>query len=173
VFPSLAHRTVSGAPGAVHSKLFSFGFSMRSSAIIHRTKPLMVDQLQALTISLRGGAPDTVRWRTGHCPVAHWTLSGGAPDCPVRPSLAAFSNGYNLVGGYKYHPIPATSRCGSPSNIPSNIVDISKPSQPSPFIYLSHTQDLGHHKQYKCHKREIKQKRATHVSLALVPCEIH
>jgi hypothetical protein len=29
-------------------------------------------------------------WRTG--------------QCPVRPSPAAFSNGYNLVGGYKYHP---------------------------------------------------------------------
>jgi hypothetical protein len=44
-------------------------------------------------------------WRhTGHCPVVHRTLSGGAPDCPVRPSPAAFSNGYNLVGGYKYHP---------------------------------------------------------------------
>jgi hypothetical protein len=36
--------------------------------------------------------------------VAHRTLSGGAPDCPVRPSPAAISNGYNLVGGYKYHP---------------------------------------------------------------------
>jgi hypothetical protein len=34
---------------------------------------------------------DMVTWRcTGHC--------------PVRPSLAAFSNGYNLVGGYNYHP---------------------------------------------------------------------
>jgi hypothetical protein len=43
-------------------------------------------------------------WHTGHCPVAHRTLSGGAPDCPVRPSPAAFSNGYNLDGGYKYHP---------------------------------------------------------------------
>jgi hypothetical protein len=42
--------------------------------------------------------------RTGHCPVAHQTLSSGAPDCPVRPSPADFSNGYNLVGGYKYHP---------------------------------------------------------------------
>jgi hypothetical protein len=42
--------------------------------------------------------------RTGHCPVAHRTLSDGAPDYPVRPSPAAFSNGYNLVGGYKYHP---------------------------------------------------------------------
>jgi hypothetical protein len=47
-----------------------------------RTKPPTVDQLQALT----------TRWR------------GGALDCPVRPSPAAFSNGYNLVGGYKYHP---------------------------------------------------------------------
>jgi hypothetical protein len=34
---------------------------------------------------------DRVMWRrTGHC--------------PVRPPPAAFSNGYNLVGGYKYHP---------------------------------------------------------------------
>jgi hypothetical protein len=30
-----------------------------------RTKPSMVDQLQALTTRWRGGAPDTVRWRTG------------------------------------------------------------------------------------------------------------
>jgi hypothetical protein len=44
-------------------------------------------------------------WRhTGHCPVAHRSLSGGAPDCLVRPSPADFSNGYNFVGGYKYHP---------------------------------------------------------------------
>jgi hypothetical protein len=42
----------------------------------------MVDQLQALS----GG------WR------------GGTPDCPMRPSPAAFSNGYILDGGYKYHP---------------------------------------------------------------------
>ena len=26
------------------------------------------------------GALDTVRWCTGHCPVVHRTLSGGAPD---------------------------------------------------------------------------------------------
>jgi hypothetical protein len=33
---------------------------------------------------------DKMTWqRTGHC--------------PVRPSPAAFSNGYNLVGTYKYH----------------------------------------------------------------------
>jgi hypothetical protein len=34
---------------------------------------------------------DRMTWRrTGHC--------------PVRPSPATFSNGYNLVGGCKYHP---------------------------------------------------------------------
>jgi hypothetical protein len=34
---------------------------------------------------------DKMTWRrTGHY--------------PVRPSPAAFSTGYNLVGGYKYHP---------------------------------------------------------------------
>jgi hypothetical protein len=48
---------------------------------------------------------DKMTWRrTEHCLVVHRTLSGGAPDCPVRPSPVAFSNGYNLVGGYKYHP---------------------------------------------------------------------
>jgi hypothetical protein len=33
----VCHRTVSGAPGTVHSELYSFGFLRRSSAIIHRT----------------------------------------------------------------------------------------------------------------------------------------
>jgi hypothetical protein len=57
------------------------------------------------------GAPD--------CPVPHEDkASNGRPapspndkmtwqrtgHCLVRPSPAAFSNGYNLVGGYKYHP---------------------------------------------------------------------
>jgi hypothetical protein len=60
---------------------------------------------------LSGVAPD--------CPVPHEDkASNGQPapspngwmtwrrtgHCPVRPSLADFSNGYNLVGGYKYHP---------------------------------------------------------------------
>jgi hypothetical protein len=60
---------------------------------------------------LPGVAPD--------CPVPHEDkASNGRPaptlskrmtwqrtgHCPVRPSLAAFSNGYKLVGGYKYHP---------------------------------------------------------------------
>jgi hypothetical protein len=35
--------------------------------------------------------------RTGRCPVAHRSV-------PVRPSPTSFSNSYNLVGGYKYHP---------------------------------------------------------------------
>jgi hypothetical protein len=39
-----------------------------------RTKPPMVDQLQDLTTRWRGGAPDTVWWRTGHCLVAHRTV---------------------------------------------------------------------------------------------------
>jgi hypothetical protein len=41
------------------------------------------------------GAPDTVRWCTGHCPVAHRTLSGGTPDSPVRQTRAHF--GYPLL----------------------------------------------------------------------------
>ena len=41
------------------------------------------------------GAPDTVRWCTGHCPVVHRTLSGGTPDSPVRQTRAHF--GYPLL----------------------------------------------------------------------------
>jgi hypothetical protein len=39
--------------------------------------------------------------------LAHWTVSGGAPDCPVRPSTADFPNGH--FGGWacKY-PQPPT-----------------------------------------------------------------
>jgi hypothetical protein len=50
--------------------------------------------------------------RTRHCPVTHRTLSGGAPDCPVRPSPAAFTNGYIWVVGYKYHPNRPLQRVG-------------------------------------------------------------
>ena len=62
---------------------------------------------------------------------------------------------------------------GSPSNIPSHLVDTLKPSQPHIFIDPSYTQDLVHYNQHKCHKRESKQLWATQLSLALAPCEIH
>jgi hypothetical protein len=58
-----------------------------------RTKPPTFDQLLTLTVGWRGGAPDKEQ-----------CLSGGAPDCPVRPLPIAFPNGYKMVGGYKYHP---------------------------------------------------------------------
>jgi hypothetical protein len=34
--------------------------------------------------------------------LAHRTVSGGAPDCPVRPSTAAFPNSWFGGWGYKY-----------------------------------------------------------------------
>jgi hypothetical protein len=38
--------------------------------------------------------------------LAHWTVSGGAPDCPVRHATAAFQRPYFGGWGYKYpnHP---------------------------------------------------------------------
>jgi hypothetical protein len=36
--------------------------------------------------------------------LAHRTVSGGAPDCPVCPSTAAFPNGHFGGWGYKYPP---------------------------------------------------------------------
>jgi hypothetical protein len=61
-----------------------------------------------------------VRHRTVRCPhlselqrlnpnswvtwLAHRTVSGGTPDCPVRPSTPAFPNGHFGGWGYKYPP---------------------------------------------------------------------
>jgi hypothetical protein len=42
--------------------------------------------------------------------LAHRIVSGGAPDCPVRPSTAAFPNGHFGGWGYKYPPNHHTSR---------------------------------------------------------------
>jgi hypothetical protein len=36
--------------------------------------------------------------------LAHRTVSGGAPDCSVRPSIAEFPNGHFGGWGYKYPP---------------------------------------------------------------------
>jgi hypothetical protein len=105
-------------------------------------------------------------WRhTGHCPVAHRTVRCAHRQQP-SPTATIWLVAINTIQ-------PATSRCGSPRNIPSYLVDIFKPSQPPLFIDPSYTQDLDHYNQHKCHKRESKQERATHLSSALVPYEIH
>jgi hypothetical protein len=41
---------------------------------------------------------DLVTW------LAHWTVSGGAPDCPVRHTTEALTNGSFGGWGYKYPP---------------------------------------------------------------------
>jgi hypothetical protein len=112
------------------------------------------------------GPNDKMTWRrTGHCPVAHQTVR-----CAHRLQTSPTATcGWWL----KIPPQPVTSRCGSPSITPSHLVDILKPSQPPLFIDPSYTQDLDHYNPHKCHKRESKQKKASRVSLALVPCEIH
>jgi hypothetical protein len=58
-----------------------------------KTKPPTVNYSRTLTVGWRGGAPGSL-----HC------VSGGAPDCLVRPSTAAFPNGLLVVEGYKYPP---------------------------------------------------------------------
>jgi hypothetical protein len=47
---------------------------------------------------------DWVTW------LAHRTMSGGATDCPVRPSTDSLPNGYVVVEGYKYLPTTTTPR---------------------------------------------------------------
>jgi hypothetical protein len=87
-------------------------------------------------------------WRTGHCPTAHQIVR--CAHCQqTSPTATIWLVAINTTptGHFK---------CGRPSNIPSHIVDISKPSQPPLFIDPSYTQDLDHYNQHKCHKRESK-----------------
>jgi hypothetical protein len=42
--------------------------------------------------------------------LAHRTVSGGAPDCPVRHTTATFPNSHFGGWGYKYPPTTNTSR---------------------------------------------------------------
>jgi hypothetical protein len=126
------HRTVSSAPGKIDFKLFTFGFSRRTSAIIHWTvrcaSGATVICAQRSTLQSEQCKSDVRadgQRGTG--------LSGVAPDCPM-PHKDKASNGRPapspnrrmtwrhtghcrcahrqqtsltatiLVGGYKYHP---------------------------------------------------------------------
>jgi hypothetical protein len=131
-----------------------------------------------------------VKWRNGHstvhvrCATRHpggpssQSSNGRNPtawcasDCPVHHATDSLHQTASLVVGVINTPTTPHSKSGSPSNIPSHLVDILKPSQPHIFIDPSYTQDLDHYNQHKCHKRESKQLRATQLSLALVPCVI-
>jgi hypothetical protein len=62
-----------------------------------RQRSATVDCSRTLPVGWHGGTPDSL-----HC------LSGGTPDCPVRPSAAAFPNDHLVVEGYKYPPTTTT-----------------------------------------------------------------
>jgi hypothetical protein len=118
---AIIHRTLSGAHRTVRC---DSGATATSSATVV-CNALNVCQRTQRSRARAGGTSDSLQGLSGAPPdsqagpqdraatvepqrsadvAAHRTLSGGAPDYPVRPSPADFSNGYNLVGGYKYHP---------------------------------------------------------------------
>jgi hypothetical protein len=56
--------------------------------------------------------------------LVHRTVSGGAPDCPVRPSTAACPNGSVVVEGYKYPPPTTTTPSIQVSSTPHSIQEL-------------------------------------------------
>jgi hypothetical protein len=97
----VCHRTVSGAPGSYNSKLATFGFQKRHSAIIYRTVWCATglsgapaeQRLASATIDCNGRLEATVRGQFAQkseqppegAPDSEQCLSGVAPDCPVPP----------------------------------------------------------------------------------------
>jgi hypothetical protein len=101
----------------------------RSNDYFTQRSPAKVEDSEELCATVRGRAEPPVRGAPD-CPVpledkasngqklpnpngwvtwlAHRTVSGGAPDCLVRPSTAAIPNGYVVVEGYKYPPTTTT-----------------------------------------------------------------
>jgi hypothetical protein len=83
-----------------------------------RTARVESEQRQKVHRTVNSDCP--VRHRTVRCPnlselqrsnpngwvtwLAHRTVSGGAPDCPVRPSTDSLPNGHFGGWGYKYPP---------------------------------------------------------------------
>jgi hypothetical protein len=81
---------------------------------------------------------------TGNWRGTHRTVNSVVSGVPVDwKQLLSVQRSYGGLEPINTSPT-GHSWCGSPSNISRHIVDISKPSQPPPFIDLSHTQDLGH-----------------------------
>jgi hypothetical protein len=99
VCPGLAHQTVSGAPGPYKSKLFTFGFLQRHSAIIYRTvrcatglsgspsgataTSATVDCNERLQRYSVRTVRAEVRAAARGAPDSEQCLSGAALDCPV------------------------------------------------------------------------------------------
>jgi hypothetical protein len=107
------HRTVRCASGATATS--------RQRSSVERIQCATVRACVRRRQSRRQKAHRTVRWPrrqklqqsnpNGRVTwLAHRTVSGGAPDCPVRPSTATSTNGYFGGWGYKY-PQPPTIHC--------------------------------------------------------------
>jgi hypothetical protein len=77
---AIIHRTVSGAHRTVRCD--------SGATTTSRNGRLQRIKYRAYKLELQRSEPNgLVTW------VAHRTVSGGAPDCPVRPSTAASTNG--------------------------------------------------------------------------------
>ena len=101
----VCHRTVSGAPGWIDFKLFTFGFLSPRSAIIHwivrwvtglsgvpaeqRLASATVDSNGRLTSEQCTDSSRRVRAAPEGAPDSEQCLSGVAPDCPVPQEFKA------------------------------------------------------------------------------------
>jgi hypothetical protein len=78
----VCHRTVSGAPGKIDFKLFTFGNSQSRRAIIHRTCPVYTEQCPvlnedaALELGSLGNSQRLLRYNSPDMSGVHRTVSG-------------------------------------------------------------------------------------------------
>jgi hypothetical protein len=132
----VAHRTVQCASGAT-------AISVQRSTLQGEQCNSECQSRSQRGIGLSGATPD--------CPVPQEDrASNGRPapspngrltwrrtkHCLVRPSPAAFSNGYNLVGGYKYHPNRPLQRVGAQATF--QVICLTYSSPPNHLYSLIH-----------------------------------
>jgi hypothetical protein len=106
---AIIHRTVRCASGAMancaNGRLQKQQWTVNSADCAHRVRAGARRRTRQWTMTVRWPHMSELQrsnpngWVTW---LAHRTVSGGAPDCPVRPSTAAFPNGHFGGWGYKY-----------------------------------------------------------------------
>jgi hypothetical protein len=163
----VCHQTVSGAPGPHTSKLFSFGFLQRRSAIIHRT----VRYTSGATVPSRNGRLHSavttlqyateVRTKVRGASDSEQYMFGAAPDCPVpledKASNGCLCQNPNGWGSWLAHRTVWCAHRQQPSPTVVLVVGAINTPQPPPLQLSMHSTHCIQYKSNRLHSKDTIQ----------------